>query len=376
MVVGKVVISPAVYRCCLEHALSTEKEEIMGLLIGQVESSDKMKYADADSVYGDIIHFEATKIIRRQDKRPDRVEIPVEQLVFGVQRAEAIEEICNGVAADNADISESKKMRILGWYHSHPHITVWPSHVDLATQYNYQAMDENFVGIIFSLFNDDVSSQTSCYEVTCFQTKRGEDGDMKRLSIPIEIEQSSSLMAASPESSKLRRLIESERLELPATLHEEEIEAYRDATVQKYNNQDIALITAHTETLTFEETTTAFDHLASVKNDVALKLGHTRLFEYVTIPLLEQKQMELQIKIAHRNDLCRKQKMLSEYATESCKTQHNAAENIEINRSISLEPSSDPCTIHTNSDEEEPKESNNNVDSAIAMAIANAANFS
>jgi proteasome lid subunit RPN8/RPN11 len=23
----------------------------------------------------------------------------------------------------------NKTMRVLGWYHSHPHITVWPSHV-------------------------------------------------------------------------------------------------------------------------------------------------------------------------------------------------------------------------------------------------------
>lgn len=43
---------------------------------------------------------------------------------------------------------------MLGWYHSHPHITVWPSHVDVGTQADYQLMDENFIGLIFSCFND------------------------------------------------------------------------------------------------------------------------------------------------------------------------------------------------------------------------------
>lgn len=25
--------------------------------------------------------------------------------------------------------SKQRPMRVIGWYHSHPHITVWPSHV-------------------------------------------------------------------------------------------------------------------------------------------------------------------------------------------------------------------------------------------------------
>ena len=78
--------------------------------------------------------------------------------------------------------------RIIGWYHSHPHITVHPSHVDVRTQVstptsqaklptpaavhdechgrvlssslcfcrqaNYQMMDSGFVGLIFSTFNE------------------------------------------------------------------------------------------------------------------------------------------------------------------------------------------------------------------------------
>mgnify|MGYP002395241276 CR=1 FL=1 len=59
---------------------------------------------------------------------------------------------------------------MIGWYHSHPHITVHPSHVgtkliafvhlindqlDVRTQAGYQLMDEGFVGIIISCFNTD-----------------------------------------------------------------------------------------------------------------------------------------------------------------------------------------------------------------------------
>lgn len=42
--------------------------------------------------------------------------------------------------------------RIVGWYHSHPRITVSPSHVDLRTQHDFQLMDSGFFGLIFSLF--------------------------------------------------------------------------------------------------------------------------------------------------------------------------------------------------------------------------------
>lgn len=320
MVVGKVIISPEVYRCCLEHALSTEKEEVMGLLIGQVESYSGQS-VDDKTVYGDVIHFEATKIIRRKDKRPDRVEIPVEQLIFGLQRAEAIEKIgkeCDKtISKENSDY---RKLRVLGWYHSHPHITVWPSHVDLATQFNHQAMDENFVGLIFSVFNDDNASKTSCFEITCFQTHKGKDGDMRKISIPIEIEQESSLIASSPESSSLRRLIESERLELPATLHEEEIEAYKVATCQQTAD--------HTDDVSINTNTAYFDQLASIKNDAALKLGHVRLFEHVTIPLLEQKQAELEIKRAKLQLLKDKIQNIHKLSNHSDPEQNNIDKSI------------------------------------------------
>lgn len=56
-------------------------------------------------------------VLIRSDKRPDRVEISPEQQLEARAKAERIAEETN------------KPIRVVGWYHSHPHITVWPSHV-------------------------------------------------------------------------------------------------------------------------------------------------------------------------------------------------------------------------------------------------------
>lgn len=58
-------------------------------------------------------------MMRRSDKRPDRVEISPEQL-----SAAAIE-------AESLACRLNRNVQVLGWYHSHPHITVWPSHVGM-----------------------------------------------------------------------------------------------------------------------------------------------------------------------------------------------------------------------------------------------------
>ena len=54
------------------------------------------------------------------------------------------------------------RTRVIGWYHSHPHITVLPSHVDIKTQATYQMLDDGFVGLIFSTFNQ-ASSRASLF---------------------------------------------------------------------------------------------------------------------------------------------------------------------------------------------------------------------
>nr|XP_023489855.1 lys-63-specific deubiquitinase BRCC36 isoform X3 [Equus caballus] len=130
---------------CLNHALSTEKEEVMGLCIGEVDTVR-------------IIHIHSVIILRRSDKRKDRVEISPEQLSAASTEAERLAELTG------------RPMRVVGWYHSHPHITVWPSHVDVRTQAMYQMMDQGFVGLIFSCFIEDKNTKTGRVLYTCFQS--------------------------------------------------------------------------------------------------------------------------------------------------------------------------------------------------------------
>lgn len=58
-------------------------------------------------------------ILYRLDKQKDRVEISPEQLLKAAGEA------------DRLTIELKHPMRVLGWYHSHPHITVFPSHVGM-----------------------------------------------------------------------------------------------------------------------------------------------------------------------------------------------------------------------------------------------------
>ena len=52
-------------------------------------------------------------------------------------------------SAERLSEESSMKVRVIGWYHSHPHITVLPSHVDVRTQASYQQLDAGFIGIIY-----------------------------------------------------------------------------------------------------------------------------------------------------------------------------------------------------------------------------------
>jgi len=94
----------------------------------------------------------------RSDKRKDRVEVSPEQSAAAAAEAEKITE------------KIKKTTRVVGWYHSHPHITVNPSHVDVNTQAEYQKyMDAGFVGLIFSCFNTD-SHKRGRVQVIGFQS--------------------------------------------------------------------------------------------------------------------------------------------------------------------------------------------------------------
>ncbi|ESO07696.1 hypothetical protein HELRODRAFT_150937, partial [Helobdella robusta] len=155
MVLTNVYLTSDTYALCIAHAFTNEKEEIMGLLIGEVVFFFD-NYEIKIDCENETCHISSAMILKRSDKRPDRVEISPEQLSNASNHAEHLSEKLN------------KPMRIVGWYHSHPHITVWPSNVDLKTQASYQLMDDRFVGLIFSVFNQDKSNRTSRWKVLIF----------------------------------------------------------------------------------------------------------------------------------------------------------------------------------------------------------------
>lgn len=190
---NKVLLSSDVALVCVQHALSTEKEEIMGLLIGEVHDD------------GALVSIVSSVILRRLDKKPDRVEISEEQLVQATLRAEALAAEVN------------RPLRVVGWYHSHPHITVWPSHVDLATQSMYQRMDSTFVGIIFAVFLTDQSSKAPSIQITCFQSVN-DGSSQSRREVEMQINSSESFLLTNLETLS----------QLPTILKEEEDEAYNN----------------------------------------------------------------------------------------------------------------------------------------------------
>ena len=79
----------------------------MGLLVGRMED--------------DILMISAMKVIRRLTKQKERVEFDNRDLIAGSEFAKSL----------------PGSLRVLGGYHSLPHITVHSSHVDLATQASY-----------------------------------------------------------------------------------------------------------------------------------------------------------------------------------------------------------------------------------------------
>ena len=145
-----VVMSTDAWAGCLTHALSTESEEIMGVLFGEVveeeQSPGKSTRANgtkssANSVDCTVLVY-SFKTLVRSDRRKDRVEVSSLQLSAAL----------HSVEQDKKELLRSN-MKIVGWYHSHPHITVLPSHVDLRSQLKYQELDSTWVGLIFSVFS-------------------------------------------------------------------------------------------------------------------------------------------------------------------------------------------------------------------------------
>ena len=110
-----------------------------------------------------------------------------------------------------------RPMRVVGWYHSHPHITVWPSHVDVRTQAMYQMMDQGFVGLTFSCFIEDKNTDWmgTLYWLSIHTGPK--DSDYERTEIPIHIVLHVTIEKVCLESA----------VELPKILCQEEQDAYR-----------------------------------------------------------------------------------------------------------------------------------------------------
>ncbi|GAV65982.1 JAB domain-containing protein [Cephalotus follicularis] len=157
-----VKMSEDVWLTCMTHALSTETEEIMGLLLGDIQ------YSKNGSVTALIWGASPQS---RSDRRKDRVETNPEQLAAA------------SAQADRMTASTGRTTRVIGWYHSHPHITVLPSHVDVRTQAMYQLLDSGFIGLIFSCFSED-TNKVGRIQVIAFQSS---DGRQNHVMKPISL---------------------------------------------------------------------------------------------------------------------------------------------------------------------------------------------
>lgn len=169
MPIQAVFLKSDAYLTCLSHALSTEREEIMGLLLEH--------YSDSSSPTEILMgksYIESVVILQRSVRQADRVEISPLQLTAAAQEAEKL------------SAKLDKPVRVLGWYHSHPHITVQPSHVDVRTQANYQAMDPDFIGLIFSVFQQEANEKFANASVICFQAVI-DDGILSSKEITVNI---------------------------------------------------------------------------------------------------------------------------------------------------------------------------------------------
>lgn len=126
-----VLITREAVAVCVAHSTTTEREEVMGLLLGDWYPS---------TTHSCVFVYDACPQTR-SDRRPDRVEASPTDIAAASEDAERVTKRVR------------RRTRVVGWYHSHPHITDLPSHVDVGTQGQYQALDAGFVGIIVSCFS-------------------------------------------------------------------------------------------------------------------------------------------------------------------------------------------------------------------------------
>ncbi|KAK9792981.1 hypothetical protein WJX73_007358 [Symbiochloris irregularis] len=168
------VITAEAFQVCTMHALSNEKEEIMGMLVGNLETG----------VNGlTVARIWAVVPLIRSDRRADRVEATPEQLAS-----------CSGTA-DDMSKETGVSHRVIGWYHSHPRIAVFPSHVDVSTQGGYQMLDPGFIGLIWSVFDTPEDNKKLQLRVTAFQSVPADS-----LPAPMLLDRQDSFLTSPPDT--------------------------------------------------------------------------------------------------------------------------------------------------------------------------------
>nr|CCC92633.1 putative Mov34/MPN/PAD-1 metallopeptidase [Trypanosoma congolense IL3000] len=206
----KVRVADTVIQSCYVHAFSTEQEEVMGLLLGEViVSTDCEKSAGEPNASSSVsigpfkeANVWDSWVVQRSVRCSDRVEMAPELLSGASEEAER----CTKQVGTHT--------RVIGWYHSHPRITPYPSHVDLRSQLSYQMMESGWVGLIFSVFYCNGSKQNATC-IHCFQTGPGGTHEMVDLEIvPI----SKMPLKSLPPSDSTCRLLRTFRTEVEAAV--------------------------------------------------------------------------------------------------------------------------------------------------------------
>ena len=247
MLLTRVDVSYDAYRCMLSHALTTEHEEVMGLLAGArhvLKLARRPLTASPREDTGDTTYGPAGELVctvwsltpqSRSDRRRDRVR-PLGFAASAYRSAHATRQVETtpeqlAAVSQNAELAGATTgttTRVIGWYHSHPHITVLPSAVDVRTQSTYQLLDEGFVGLIFSVF-DQNSDKVGRVQVVAFQAEAargaasggGGDAGLTHRLVPLRVVPSQQFNAWPHRLAPL--------LELQRTLLAEETKAYADA---------------------------------------------------------------------------------------------------------------------------------------------------
>ncbi|TVU20417.1 hypothetical protein EJB05_36625, partial [Eragrostis curvula] len=164
MSLTSVKISEEVWLTCLSHALTTEKEEVMGLLLGDIEVTPPPAIRPNPSP-----HSRPPLVL--EQGRHDRLDLG--GVAADEKHGVGFRGVGLNLSSHKMTATIGKTTRVIGWYHSHPHITVLPSHVDVRTQAMFQLLDSGFVGLIFSCFSGEDAQKAGKIQVIAFQSQGG-----------------------------------------------------------------------------------------------------------------------------------------------------------------------------------------------------------